>query len=66
MGALIHTPPDPDFERFMQEQKEEIESDFNRHVTREKFGREPTPYELAMNYIETGGAQRYAERHNRT
>lgn len=65
MGAQMNGSHEQEFEQFMQEQRAEIESDFNRHVTREKFGREPTPYELAMNYIETGGAQRYAERHNR-
>jgi len=52
-------------EAYINEQVEEINSDFNRWVTAEKLGRDPTRTELAANYIKTGGAKRHAQKHNR-
>jgi hypothetical protein len=58
-------PQGPGFNEHHQEQVAEIYSDFNRHVTREKLGHEPTDSELAMNYVCTGGAKRLAQKNGR-
>lgn len=58
-------PQDPGFDEHHQKQIAQIRSDFNRHVTREKLGREPTDSELALNFIQNGGAKRLAIENNR-
>lgn len=65
MAAQMNGSQDPEFDKHHQEQIAQIHSDFNRHVTREKLGREPTDNELAMNFILNGGAKRLAIENNR-
>lgn len=51
-------------EEYLQMQLEKIRDAFNTHITREKLGgREPTPDELAWNYLNNGGATHHAEEH---
>lgn len=65
MNAKDESLKDPAFETYMEEQQKEILSPFNRYVTGEKVGRDPTDEELAMHYIENGGAKAFSQRHNR-
>ena len=65
MGNQSQGPQDPEFQRHHEEQVAEIYSDFNRHITKEKLGREPTDSELLMNYINGGGAKMLAIKNGR-
>jgi hypothetical protein len=56
---------DTDFEKHQREQLSEIHSDFNHHITKEKLGYEPDPNELALNYVNSGGAKRLAIKNGR-
>ena len=43
---------------------EEVLSPLNRHTTQVRFKvHEPTLYQLATNYMESGGFQRFLDRH---
>lgn len=46
--------------QYVEKQMEEIKSPFNRWVTGEKVGHDPSHNELAENYIQSGGAQRFS------
>ncbi|OHA84894.1 MAG: hypothetical protein A2591_01040 [Candidatus Yonathbacteria bacterium RIFOXYD1_FULL_52_36] len=48
-------------EEYLQMQVEKVLSPFNVYVTGKKLGREPTPDELAWNYLENNGAIQHAE-----
>ncbi len=48
---------------YLELQLREILSDFNRWVTGEKVRHSPTEDELATNYLENGGPERFAETH---
>ena len=54
---------DLNFENYMRIQIEKILSPFNRWVTGEKVGHNPTDNELAMNFIECGGAEAHENEH---
>jgi hypothetical protein len=47
--------------QYIEKQIAEILSQFNRWVTGQKVGHDPTRNELSTNYVETGGAKRFAE-----
>lgn len=47
--------------KYIEKQIEEMNSPFNKWVTGEKVGHDPTRSELADNYVETGGARRFSE-----
>lgn len=49
--------------QYVEKQMAEITSPFNKWVTGEKVGHDPTHNELAENYIESGAAARFAERY---
>ena len=66
MGAQMNSSQEQEFEQYIQGQLCEIKSDLNKWGAGEQFGHDPDHNELAIHYIETGAAQRYAERHNRS
>lgn len=65
MGAQMNGSQDPEFEQHHQEQLAQVFSDFNRHITTEKLGREPTDNELLWNFIHGGGAKALAIKNGR-
>ena len=65
MGAKMNGSPDQEFEQYIQGQISEIQSDLNKWGAGEEFGHDPNHDEMALHYVKSGGARRYAERHNR-
>lgn len=48
---------------YFEVEKEEIFGADNMYYTAKKLGRSPTPQEAIMHYIESGGAERFAEKY---
>lgn len=65
MGAKMNGSQDQEFEQYIQGQITEIQSDLNRWGAGKDLGHDPDCNELVIHYIKSGGARRYAERHNR-
>ncbi len=51
------------FKEYMKAQLDEIFSPFNKWVTGEKVNHPPSEKELAKNYVDNGGPERFAETH---
>ncbi|OHA83746.1 MAG: hypothetical protein A2481_00600 [Candidatus Yonathbacteria bacterium RIFOXYC2_FULL_47_9] len=67
MGAEMNGSQDQEqeLEQYIRGQFNEMQSDLNKWGAGEEFGHDPSCEELAIHYIKSGGARRYAERHNR-
>ena len=66
MGAQMNGSQEQEFEQYIHEQLDEIQSDLNKWGAGEQFGHDPDHNELVIHYIQIGAAQRYAERKRRT
>lgn len=65
MSAKMNGSQDQELEQYIQGQLGEMQSDLNKWGAGEEFGHDPNCEELAIHYIKSGGARRYAELHNR-